>query len=44
MDLDRILPTDGPSKDEVKKYSHMWRDGGEFSTEKYNYGNIEKKS
>ena len=21
--------------DEVKKYSHMWRDGGQFSTEKY---------
>ena len=29
-----------PSKkhfnEEVKKYSHMWREGGEFSTEKYN--------
>ena len=23
-------------KDEVKRYSFMWRDGGEFSTEKYN--------
>ena len=23
-------------KDEVKKYSFMWRDGGQFSTEKYN--------
>ena len=22
--------------DEVKKYSYMWRDGGQFSTEKYN--------
>jgi hypothetical protein len=21
---------------EVKKYSYMWRDGGQFSTEKYN--------
>ena len=21
--------------DEVKKYSYMWREGGEFSTEKY---------
>lgn len=21
--------------DEVKKYSYMWRDGGQFSTEKY---------
>jgi len=28
-------------KDEVKKYSHMWRDGGEFSTEKYNFKNME---
>ena len=29
-----------PSKkyfnEEVKKYSYMWREGGEFSTEKYN--------
>ena len=31
-------------KDEVKKYSHMWRDGGEFSTEKYNFRDIKKKS
>ena len=31
-------------KDEVKKYSYMWRDGGEFSTEKYNFGDIGKKS
>ncbi|MDA9702764.1 complex I NDUFA9 subunit family protein [Candidatus Pelagibacter sp.] len=31
-------------KDEVKKYSHMWRDGGEFSTEKYNFKDIKKKS
>ena len=23
--------------DEVKKYSHMWRDGGQFSTEKYKF-------
>ena len=22
--------------DEVKRYSHMWREGGQFSTEKYN--------
>ena len=29
-------------KDEVKKYSYMWRDGGEFSTEKYNFKNMEK--
>ena len=26
-------------KNEVKKYSFMWRDGGEFSTEKYNIKN-----
>ena len=38
------LPSKLYFKDEVKKYSHMWRDGGEFSTEKYNFGNIEKKS
>ena len=25
-------------EDEVKKYSHMWRDGGEFTKEKYNLG------
>ena len=23
--------------DEVKRYSHMWREGGQFSTEKYNF-------
>jgi len=32
-----------PSKrffnDEVKKYCYMWRDGGQFSTEKYNLNN-----
>ena len=26
-------------KREVKKYSHMWREGGQFSTEKYNIEN-----
>ena len=26
-------------KDEVKKYSYMWREGGQFSTEKYNIEN-----
>ncbi len=31
-------------KDEVKKYSFMWRDGGEFSTEKYISNTEEKKS
>ena len=38
-----------PSKryfdDEVKKYCYMWRDGGQFSTEKYiSNNNLEKKS
>ena len=31
-------------KDEVKKYSYMWRDGGEFSTEKYVSKNMEEKN
>ena len=26
-------------EDEVKKYSYMWREGGEFSTEKYTFKN-----
>ena len=30
------LPSKFFFKDEVKKYSFMWRDGGQFSTEKYN--------
>ena len=38
------LPSKLYFKDEVKKYSHMWRDGGEFSTEKYNYRDIKKKN
>ena len=37
-----------PSKkifyEEVKKYSYMWRDGGQFSTGKYNSQNIKNKS
>ena len=37
------LPSKLYFKDEVKKYSYMWRDGGEFSTEKYNFGDIKKK-
>ena len=36
------LPSKLYFKDEVKKYSYMWRDGGEFSTEKYNFKNMEK--
>ena len=31
-------------KDEVKKYCFMWRDGGEFSTEKYVSDNLKKKN
>ena len=31
-------------KDEVKKYSYMWRDGGEFSTEKYNIKSSNEKN
>ena len=38
------LPSKLYFEDEVKKYSYMWREGGEFSTEKYNFGNIEKKN
>ena len=38
------LPSKLYFKDEVKKYSYMWRDGGEFSTEKYNLGDAEKKN
>ena len=30
------LPSKLFFKDEVKKYSFMWRDGGQFSTDKYN--------
>ena len=37
-----------PSKryfdDEVKKYCYMWRDGGQFSTEKYITNNLDKNS
>ena len=29
-------------KKEVKKYSHMWREGGQFSTEKYNVDNLDR--
>ena len=31
-------------KNEVKKYSFMWRDGGEYSTEKYNTKSLNEKS
>ena len=29
-------------KDEVNKYAFMWKDGGEFSTDKYNSENFKK--
>ena len=38
------LPSKLYFEDEVKKYSYMWRDGGEFSTEKYNFDNMKKKN
>ena len=31
-------------KNEVKKYSFMWRDGGEFSTEKYSSENLNEEN
>jgi NADH dehydrogenase len=30
------VPSNKIFKDEVKKYCYMWKDGGQFSTEKYN--------
>ena len=30
--------------EEVKKYCYMWREGGQFSTEKYNSDNIDVKT
>jgi len=35
MEIEKIVPKDGPSIEEVKKYSYMWREGGQFSTDKY---------
>ena len=37
------LPSKLYFKNEVKKYSYMWKDGGEFSKEKYNFKDIEKE-
>jgi len=31
-------------KNEVKKYSYMWREGGQFSTEKYNNNNLNRNN
>ena len=36
------LPSKLYFKDEVKKYAYMWRDGGQFSTEKYNFDDNRK--
>ena len=33
------MPSKRYFNDEVKKYCYMWRDGGQFSTEKYNLNN-----
>ena len=33
--FDLGLPSKMNFKEEVKKYAFMWRDGGQFSTEKY---------
>ncbi len=37
------IPSKRYFNDEVKKYCHMWREGGQFSTEKYNTNNDLKK-
>ena len=38
------IPSKRHFNDEVKKYCYMWREGGQFSTEKYNLNNnIENK-
>ncbi len=38
------MPSKRYFNDEVKKYCYMWREGGQFSTEKYNLDNdVEKK-
>ena len=33
------IPSKRYFNDEIKKYCYMWRDGGQFSTEKYNSNN-----
>ena len=39
------MPSKRYFNDEVKKYCYMWRDGGQFSTEKYTSNNdLEKNS
>ena len=34
--FDIRLPSKKKFDDEVKKYSYMWKEGGQYSTEKYN--------
>ena len=41
--LDIGLPSKLYFEKEVKKYSYMWRDGGQFSTEKYDLRNKENE-
>ena len=40
--FDLGLPSKLRFKEEVKKYAFMWRDGGQFSTEKYESEDIKK--
>ena len=39
--LDIGIPSLRYFDEEVKKYCHMWREGGQFSTERYNSDNID---
>ena len=38
------IPAKKIFKHEVEKYCYMWRDGGQFSTEKYTSKDIENKT
>ena len=38
------IPSTKKFNDEVKKYCYMWKDGGQFSTEKYLVDNDLKKN
>ena len=38
------LPSKRYFNEEVKKYSYMWREGGQYSTEKYSSGEESKNS
>ena len=38
------MPSKRYFNDEVKKYCYMWRDGGQFSTEKYTSNNDLEKN